>query len=321
MNATKKAARALRKSKRVGRTDAAKPSVKADTDKPTKPDAGKAAAKGVATQSTEAKRNGRDAKAREPMSNKDYDKALKKLHVELVKLQQWVVHKGLKVCIVFEGRDGAGKGGTIKAITERVSPRVFRVVALPAPTEREKTQMYIQRYLPHLPAAGEVVIFDRSWYNRAGVERVMGFCTPEQTDQFLKFVPAVEKFIVASGVILLKYWLEVSPEEQTRRLKSRFEDGRKIWKLTPMDLKSYSRWYDYSRARDAMFAATDTEHAPWNVAPSNDKKRVRLNIISHLLKHVPYKDLKVDKPKLPARQERGDYKESNHPFKVIPERY
>ena len=270
-----------------------------------------------------AARGRRDAKAsadaREPMSGKDYEKALKKLHVELVKLQQWVVHKGLKVCILFEGRDGAGKGGTIKAITERVSPRVFRVVALPAPTEREKSQMYVQRYLPHLPAAGEVVIFDRSWYNRAGVERVMGFCTPEQVDVFLKMVPAVERAIVDSGVILLKYWLEVSPEEQTRRLKSRFEDGRKIWKLTPMDLRSYSRWYDYSRARDDMFAATDTVQVPWFVAMSDDKKKVRLNIISHLLKQVPYKELKREKIKLPARQERGDYRESHHPFKVIPE--
>jgi polyphosphate kinase 2 len=270
-----------------------------------------------------AARSRRDAKAPadtpEPMSGKDYEKALKKLHVELVKLQQWVVHKGLKVCILFEGRDGAGKGGTIKAITERVSPRVFRVVALPAPTEREKSQMYVQRYLPHLPAAGEVVIFDRSWYNRAGVERVMGFCTPEQVDVFLKMVPAVERAIVDSGVILLKYWLEVSPEEQTRRLKSRFEDGRKIWKLTPMDLRSYSRWYDYSRARDDMFAATDTVQVPWFVAMSDDKKKVRLNIISHLLKQVPYKELKREKIKLPARQERGDYRESNHPYKVIPE--
>ena len=187
------------------------------------------------------------------LSSKDYEKALKKLHVELVKLQLWVAHTGAKVCIVFEGRDGAGKGGTIKAITERVSPRVFRVIALPAPTEREKSQMYVQRYLPHLPAAGEVVIFDRSWYNRAGVERVMGFATDEQVKRFLKGTPPVEKAIVDSGVILLKYWLEVSPEEQTRRLKSRFEDGRKIWKLSPMDLKSYSRWYDYSRARDDMF--------------------------------------------------------------------
>src|SRR5215207_9973575 len=183
------------------------------------------------------------------LSSKQYAKALKKLHAELVKMQLWVAHTGAKVCIVFEGRDGAGKGGTIKAITERVSPRVFRVIALPAPTDREKSQMYMQRYLTHLPAAGEVVIFDRSWYNRAGVERVMGFCTPQQTERFLKTVPLMEKAIVESGVILLKYWLEVSPEEQTRRLQSRFEDGRKTWKLSPMDLESYGRWYDYSRAR------------------------------------------------------------------------
>jgi polyphosphate kinase 2 len=253
-----------------------------------------------------------------PMKTKEYDAALKKLHVELVKMQTWIQHKGLKVCILFEGRDGAGKGGTIKAITERVSPRVFRVVALPAPSEREKSQMYIQRYLPHLPAAGEVVIFDRSWYNRAGVERVMGFCTDEQADGFLRQVPGVEKAIVDSGVILLKYWLEVTPEEQTRRLKSRFEDGRKIWKLTPMDLKSYSRWYDYSRARDAMFAATDSAHAPWNVAPSDDKKKVRLNIISHLLAHVPYEELKQPKPELPKRQPRGDYREPERPVRTIP---
>jgi polyphosphate kinase 2 len=253
------------------------------------------------------------------MGNKAYEKALKKLHVELVKLQEWVVHKGLKVCIVFEGRDGAGKGGTIKAITERVSPRVFRVVALPAPTEREKSQMYIQRYMRHFPAAGEVVIFDRSWYNRAGVERVMGFCTDAQADGFLRLVPAAEKVIVDSGIILLKYWLEVTPEEQTRRLKSRFEDGRKIWKLTPMDLKSYSRWYDYSRARDAMFLASDTNHAPWYVAPSNDKKKVRLNIIRHLLDHVPYQELKRAKPKLPKRQSAGNYKEPDYPYKIIPD--
>jgi len=257
----------------------------------------------------------------QPMSNKDYAKALKELHVELVKMQQWVLHKGLKVCILFEGRDGAGKGGTIKAITERVSPRVFRVIALPAPSEREKSQMYIQRYLPHLPAAGEVVIFDRSWYNRAGVERVMGFCTPEQTDDFLKAVPLVEKAIVNSGVILLKYWLEVSPEEQTRRLRSRFEDGRKIWKLTPMDLKSYSRWHDYSRARDAMFTATDSGFAPWLFAPSNDKKRVRLNIISDLLKRVPYEDLPREEITLPKRQKAGDYVEPDYPYKIIAQRY
>ena len=200
------------------------------------------------------------------LKRKEYDKELAKLHVELVKLQEWVKHKGLKVCIVFEGRDGAGKGGTIKAITERVSPRVFRVIALPAPTEREKSQMYAQRYLPHLPAAREVVIFDRSWYNRAGVERVMGFCTEDDAKRFLRMVPAFEKIVIESGILLLKYWMEVSMEEQTRRLESRIDDGRKIWKLSPMDLKSYSRWYDYSRARDDMFAATDTDFAPWHVA-------------------------------------------------------
>jgi polyphosphate kinase 2 len=269
----------------------------------------------------DAKTQDEGSAERAGLSSKAYDEALRKLQVELVKMQQWVVAKGLKVCIVFEGRDGAGKGGTIKAITERVSPRVFRVIALPAPTEREKSQMYIQRYLPHLPAAGEVVIFDRSWYNRAGVERVMGFCTPEQARTFLKEVPSVEKAIIDSGVILLKYWLEVSQEEQTRRLTSRFEDGRKIWKLSPMDLKSYGRWYDYSRARDEMFAATDSTHAPWFMAPSNDKKRVRLNIIDHLLKHVPYEEPKREKPMLPKRQKRGSYKEVDYPFKVIPAAY
>jgi polyphosphate kinase len=251
------------------------------------------------------------------ISTKDYNKALNKLHVELVKMQRWVQHKGLKVCILFEGRDGAGKGGTIKALTDRVSPRVFRVFALPAPSDREKSQMYIQRYLPHLPAAGEVVIFDRSWYNRAGVERVMGFCTPEQAEEFLKAVPPVEEAIVRSGVILLKYWLEVSPEEQTLRLKSRMDDGRKTWKLSPMDLKSYSRWYDYSRARDAMFAATDTDAAPWLVAPSNRKRNVRLNIISDILRRVPYKDLPREKIRLPKRQPAGNYVEPDYPYKVI----
>ncbi|MFO1414470.1 MAG: polyphosphate kinase 2 [Burkholderiales bacterium] len=256
-----------------------------------------------------------------PLSNKEYEKALKKLHVELVKLQQWVVQEGLKVCIVFEGRDGAGKGGTIKAITERVSPRVFRVIALPAPTDREKSQMYIQRYLPHLPAAGEIVIFDRSWYNRAGVERVMGFCTEEQVKGFLAAAPMVEKAIVQSGIILLKYWLEVSPEEQTRRLKSRIDDGRKTWKLSPMDLKSYSRWYDYSRARDDMFAATDTSWAPWFVANSEDKKKVRLNIISHLLTRIPYQEVKRPKVKLPDRQKKGKYVEPEYPYKMVPPKF
>jgi polyphosphate kinase 2 len=258
--------------------------------------------------------------AGEKLSNKEYAKELKDLHVELVKLQQWVVHKGLKVCIVFEGRDGAGKGGTIKAITERVSPRVFRVIALPAPTEREKSQMYAQRYLPHLPAAGEVVIFDRSWYNRAGVERVMGFCTEEQAKGFLQVVPLFEKLMVHSGVILLKYWLEVSPEEQTRRLAGRIDDGRKTWKLSPMDLKSYDRWDDYTKARDEMFAATDTAWAPWFVARSEDKKRVRLNVISDLLERVPYKAVKGDKVRLPKRKI-GRYKAARHPFKYVKERF
>ncbi|MFJ3366796.1 polyphosphate kinase 2 [Pseudomonas sp. NPDC086251] len=255
------------------------------------------------------------------LSNKDYLAQLRKLHVELVKLQEWVKEKGIKICIVFEGRDGAGKGGTIKALTERVSPRVFRVVALPAPTDREKSQMYVQRYLPHLPAAGEVVIFDRSWYNRAGVERVMGFCTQEQVDRFLKTVPNVERAIVDSGVILLKYWLEVSPQEQTRRLEARINDGRKIWKLSPMDLKSYSRWYDYSRARDDMFKASDTEHGPWLVANSNDKRRARLNIISDLLSRIPYKEVPREKVVLPKRQKPGSYREADYPYRRVAEKF
>jgi len=255
------------------------------------------------------------------LKRKDYEKELAKLHVELVKLQQWVVHKGLKVCVVFEGRDGAGKGGTIKAITERVSPRIFRVVALPAPTEREKSQMYAQRYMPHLPAAGEVVIFDRSWYNRAGVERVMGFCSEEEAQRFLEVVPHFEKLMIESGIILIKYWLEVSPEEQTRRLEARIDDGRKIWKLSPMDLESYKRWYDYSRARDAMFAATDTGWAPWHVVKSDDKKRARLNVIDHLLGLVPYKDTPREKVKLPKRQSPRGYREPAYEFKFIPEKF
>jgi len=255
------------------------------------------------------------------LKTKKYEKELGRLHEELVKLQLWVVEKGLKVCIIFEGRDGAGKGGTIKALTERVSPRVFRVVALPAPTEREKSQMYVQRYLPHLPAAGEIVIFDRSWYNRAGVERVMGFTEPELVDKFLKMTPLVEKAIVDSGIILLKYWLEVSEEEQTRRLESRVDDGRKIWKLSPMDLKSYSRWYDYSRARDAMFTATDTGYAPWYVANTDDKRRGRLNIIRHVLKHIPYEEVPRDKVEFPKRQKRGDYVEPDYPYKYVDEHY
>ncbi len=254
----------------------------------------------------------------EKLSAKDYEKELARLHVELVKLQQWVVHKGLKVCIVFEGRDGAGKGGTIKAITERVSPRVFRVNALPAPTERQKSQMYIQRYIKHFPAAGEIAIFDRSWYNRAGVERVMGFCSEDQAEGFLKAVPLVEHAMVDSGIILLKYWLEVSPKEQQRRLESRVDDGRKIWKLSPMDLKSYHRWDEYTRARDEMFKATDTPWAPWFVADSEDKKRVRLNLISHLLKQIPYEELPKDEVKL-GKRKIGKYQAVDYPFKLIPE--
>jgi polyphosphate kinase 2 len=252
------------------------------------------------------------------LKGKDYLRELAKLHVELVKLQQWVVHKGLKVCVVFEGRDGAGKGGAIKAITERVSPRVFRVVALPAPTEREKSQMYIQRYISHLPAAGEIVIFDRSWYNRAGVELVMGFCSEEQVKRFLELTPSIEKALIDSGIILLKYWLEVSEDEQTRRLESRIDDGRKIWKLSPMDLKSYGRWYDYSQARDDMFRETDTPWAPWYVVRSDDKKRARLNTITHLLAHVPYEELPREKVTLPDRQKAHGYKEPDYPYKFVP---
>ena len=261
------------------------------------------------------------AEPKKKMKEKKYLKELERLHGELVKLQLWVVEKGLKVCIVFEGRDGAGKGGTIKAITERVSPRVFRVVALPAPTEREKTQMYAQRYLPHMPAAGEVVIFDRSWYNRAGVERVMGFTELDQVKKFLTLVPLFEKVMVESHIILLKYWLEVSEEEQTRRLESRVDDKRKLWKLSPMDLKSYSRWYDYSRARDDMFAATDTGYAPWFVARTDDKRRGRLNIIRHLLEQIPYEELPREKIEFPKRQKRGDYVEPHYSYKYVEERY
>jgi polyphosphate kinase len=253
------------------------------------------------------------------LKQKKYERELARLHVELVKLQQWVVHKGLRVCIIFEGRDGAGKGGTIKAITERVSPRIFRVVALPAPTEREKSQMYAQRYLPHMPAAGEIVIFDRSWYNRAGVERVLGFCTEDQAKRFLEMVPLFERVVVEDGIVLLKYWLEVSPDEQTRRLEGRIDDGRKIWKLSDMDLKSYSRWYDYSRARDEMFQASDTSWAPWYVVHSDNKRRARLNTLTHILSRIPYEDLKRPKVELPKRQHRGDYKDIDYPFRMIPE--
>jgi len=260
-------------------------------------------------------------KRKDKLPRKEYEKQLAKLHVELVKLQEWVKHKGLKVSVVFEGRDGAGKGGTIKAISERVSPRVFRVVALPAPTEREKSQMYVQRYLPHFPAAGEVVIWDRSWYNRTGVERVMGFCSEEAVKRFLQLVPAFEKIMVESGIIVLKYWMEVSMEEQPRRLEARINDGRKIWKLSPMDLESYSRWYDYSQARDEMFKATDTAWAPWYVVKSDDKKRARLNVITHLLSEIPYKKVLREKVKLPKRQKAHGYREPEYPSKFIPAKF
>ncbi|HVI73943.1 MAG TPA: polyphosphate kinase 2 [Anaeromyxobacteraceae bacterium] len=257
------------------------------------------------------------------LKRKEYEKELAKLHVELVKLQEWVKQEKLKICVVFEGRDGAGKGGTIKAITERVSPRVFRVVALPAPSERQKTQMYAQRYMAHLPAGGEVVIFDRSWYNRAGVERVMGFTSEAEVQRFLEATPMFENFVVQSGIVLIKYWLEVSQEEQTRRLQARIDDGRKLWKLSPMDLESYRRWYDYSRARDEMFQATDSTFAPWFVVRSDDKRRARLNVIHHLLSKIPYQDLTQERrrTKLPDRQKRKGYVEPEYPFKHVPEKY
>jgi polyphosphate kinase 2 len=255
------------------------------------------------------------------MGRKAYERALAELQAELVHLQQWTVATGAKVCVVFEGRDAAGKGGVIKRLTERVSPRVFRVVALPAPTEREKSQMYIQRYVPHLPAGGEIVIFDRSWYNRAGVERVMGFCTDAETERFLTMVPAVEQAMVHSGIILVKYWLEVAEQEQTRRLEARIDDGRKTWKLSPMDLASYERWDDYSRARDAMLAATDTEVAPWYLVDSNDKRRARLNVISHLLSMIPYERSKASRVTLPPRRSAGDYSPPTTEHRWVPARY
>jgi polyphosphate kinase len=258
---------------------------------------------------------------RGPMSAKEFDKEMKKLQYELVKMQEWVKATGAKICVIFEGRDTAGKGGVIRRITERVSPRVFRVVALGTPTEREKSQMYFQRYMPYLPGAGEVVLFDRSWYNRAGVERVMGFATPEQVEYFLKFVPPVENAIIHSGVHLIKYWLEVDMEEQARRFQERNEDYRKIWKLSPMDLQAQARWYDYSRARDAMFAATDTSESPWYVVPSNDQRRARLNCITHFLSLIPYEEVPREPIKFPKRQPKGNYKEPDYPYRVVPQKY
>ena len=258
---------------------------------------------------------------REKMKNKEYEEQLKKLQGELVKLQLWVQHRGLRIVVVFEGRDTAGKGGVIKAITERVSPRVFRIVALPSPTEREKSQLYIQRYLTHFPAAGEVILFDRSWYNRAGVERVMGFCSEKEAERFLQLCPVWERGVVNSGITLVKYWLEVSEDEQQRRFESRIADARKIWKLSPMDVKAASRWYDYSRARDDMLLATDTQFAPWHILDSNDQRRGRLNCISHFLSLIPYKEVKREKIKLPKRQKRKGYVDPDRTYKHVPQVY
>jgi polyphosphate kinase 2 len=241
------------------------------------------------------------------LKRKEYEKELKKLQAELCKLQDWVKYKGLRVMVVFEGRDAAGKGGTIRAITERVSPRVFRLVALPAPSDREKSQMYMQRYMQHFPAAGEIVIFDRSWYNRAGVECVMGFCNKEQHARFLELCPAVEKYIVDAGIILIKYWLEVGQAEQQRRFEARIQDQVRQWKLSPMDLESFRRWYQFSRARDLMLKATDSKHAPWYIIRSDDKKKARLNCISHLLSLIPYKKAPRPKVELPPRSDKGSY--------------
>jgi polyphosphate kinase len=259
----------------------------------------------------------------EGLKGKRYVKELRRLQAELCELQEWVKHKGLRMIIVFEGRDAAGKGGTIRAITERVSPRVFRLVALPAPSNREKSQMYLQRYMQHFPSAGEVVIFDRSWYNRAGVEYVMGFCTPEQHGRFLKLCPLAEKYIVDGGIQLIKYWLEVGKKEQERRFEARIKDPLRQWKLSPMDLESFRRWYQYSRARDKMLEATDTKHAPWYLVRSDDKKKARLNCISHLLSMIPYRKVPRDKVKLPKRKNKDAYDDqaSLKGRRFVPEKY
>jgi polyphosphate kinase 2 len=247
------------------------------------------------------------AKANGKTKRKDYEKELRKLQVELCHLQDWLKESGARAIVVFEGRDAAGKGGTIKAITERVSPRVFRVIALPAPSDRQKTQLFMQRYIEFFPAAGEMIIFDRSWYNRAGVEYVMGFCTEEQHRRFLDLCPEIEKYIIDGGIILIKIWLEVGKEEQERRFKARIDDPMRQWKLSPMDVESYRRWYAYSKARDLMLKATDSKHAPWYIVRSDDKRRARLNCISHILRSIPYKRVKRTKVKLPGRSDKGKY--------------
>jgi polyphosphate kinase 2 len=269
-------------------------------------------------------KNGKDRdeeNGEEKLKRKKYEKELGKLQAELCKLQDWVKHKGLRVIIVFEGRDAAGKGGTIRAITERVSPRVFRVVALPAPSDREKSQMYMQRYLPHFPAAGEIVIFDRSWYNRAGVEYVMGFCSKEQHRRFLELCPAFERYIIDGGIQLIKIWLEVGDKEQKRRFEARIDDPVRQWKLSPMDLPSRERWFEYSRARDMMLEATDTKHAPWHILHSDDKRRARLNCIRHILDLIPYKKAPRDKIKLPKRSMKHAYDDQLKGRKLVPARY
>jgi polyphosphate kinase 2 len=259
----------------------------------------------------------------EKMKRKPYEKELRKLQVELCQLQKWVTSKRLRVIVLFEGRDAAGKGGTIKAITEKVSPRVFRTIALPAPSDRQKSQMFIQRYMEFFPAAGEIVIFDRSWYNRAGVEYVMGFCSEAEHERFLSLCPEVEKYITDGGIILIKYWLEAGMEEQEKRFMARIDDPLRQWKLSPMDIESYRRWYDYSRARDMMFKATNSKHAPWHVVRSEDKRRARLNCISHLLKMIPYKRIRQEKVKLPKRSDKGSYNDQAMLRKMtrIPELY
>jgi polyphosphate kinase 2 len=259
--------------------------------------------------------------ATQKLKRKEYEELIAGLHIELVKLQFWAKHAGARIVVIFEGRDAAGKGGVIKRITERVSPRVFRVIALPAPSERERSQIYFQRYFEHFPAAGEIVIFDRSWYNRAGVERVMGFCTNEEYERFLRICPAWERDIIDSGITLIKYWFEVSKEEQTRRFSERISDARKTWKLSPMDLESHRRWYDYSRARDAMFAATDTKESPWYVVGANDKRRARLNCISHFLSLIPYEEVDLPKVELPSRQKAKGYQEPEYGYNLVPEKH
>ncbi len=260
-------------------------------------------------------------KKSDKISNKVYEKELYKIQVELCKLQEWVVEKGLRVIVLFEGRDAAGKGGTIKRILDRTSPRVFKVNAVPSPSDREKSQLYLQRYINRFPAAGEIILFDRSWYNRANVEPVMGFCTDDEYDRFMNNIPNFENYIIKDGIILIKYWFEVSMDIQTARFEQRITDPRKHWKLSPMDLESHHRWYEYSRTKDAMFESTDTKTSPWHVINGDNKKRARLNCISHLLSQIPYKSIKAKKPKLPSRQKSDGYEAPDYPYKWVPNKF